>query len=982
MLIPKIKFSKLSRKRNFLYLSVFFLAFGVLVSFKLSRSTFSASNKTPNIFLPAAQPIKAQVTLAATPETRNTPPTNIPAQTEAQRIKIMIGETRDFPLDIGITSIIVVAPEIASAIAKNKETINIAALKIGETLLIVSGDQKRFTYIIQVTGKPSVAERLNAIAEEMAEANKSRISGAVNVQYTGGFDGSPSLVRQKANFKQKLSGNKTLRFSNEMFKYFGTNQNDLAFAKIQTFGLNRMSLGIDSPNKSIDILDSQIQLSPQSLNNFSMRGFHLVKKTKNTLKDEKATNGLEIFAGQARPSINFFDNQRGFVAGVIVPVIQTNTVNLRTGLISISPPKNNRVGKGGTILQINGSASPSKNLRVEGEVSFANSKFSWRAKLDFKLRNFGASGEIMRLSDNSPFVSIGAQPTGRKSESFGVYWQPFRKLYASVHYNHAETSRYFNSAFSKFDRSTFFANTNYKISRKSQINFRYSEQNIETSISGSAAKFNIEARTVAIGHNIRINSNWSNSFEAKINFSREMQSNSELEKGFSFSEQLRFSMRGSFINGYLNYSNKTPTLSGLIVRNPHILPPLLQQAYTLNPTQFLQIYRDRAAMLLDGIELPQTRSLDTGVYFQTSFSRFTLSGELRYNAGEILAQKQKNVYTGLRVNIQLDSANSLVVSGTKSFGSGGQSAVAFSFIHRFGEGIGEGFQLSKLLGFNRGKIQGRVYYDLNGNGQDDKDEPGVVGMTVQLDENRSVKTDINGRYTFSTNSGSYNVSLYSDDLGKRLRASTSTQQKVFLSSGKTLNLNFGISDFGFVAGRIFNDIGSNGEGIKGVIITLRAANSSNEKSVTAVSNSIGEYEFPFLRPGDYLVEIDTLTLPANFQIPEQLSQIIKVQPLRGSSVDFPLTAQRAIAGIVFIDNNGDGKFNAPLDSPIEGANIISSGGASAISDLNGEYILRNLPFGTLKLTVRSKQGAEISTAILELSSEPVTKRAVNFFIKR
>ena len=261
MLIPKIKFRDLYRKRNYLYLSIFFVTFGVLVSFKLSRSTFSASNKTPNIFLRPAQKVQAPATISPTPAPRNTPPTNIPAQTEAQRIKVMIGETRDFPLADGIKSIIVVAPEIAAANAKNKQTISISALKVGETLLIVSGDRKRFTYIIEVIGKPSVAERQNAIAEEKTEANKSRISGAFNLQYTGGFDGNPSLIRQKANFKEKLSAGKTLRFSSEMFKYFGTGQNDLTFAKIQTFGLNRISLGIDSPDKSIDILDSQIQLS-------------------------------------------------------------------------------------------------------------------------------------------------------------------------------------------------------------------------------------------------------------------------------------------------------------------------------------------------------------------------------------------------------------------------------------------------------------------------------------------------------------------------------------------------------------------------------------------------------------------------------------------------------------------------------------------------------------------------------------------------
>lgn len=991
MLIPKLKSRKQTAKRKipFLYLFLFFLAFGVFISFKLSRSTFSASYETPNKFLPASQKNKAPAAVSSTPEPSNTPTPDVPTQTEAQRIKIIIGETQEFPIAQGITTILTVAPEIATAKAKNEKTLLISAFKVGETILIVSGNQKRLTYIIQVIGKPSVAERQNAIAEQNAEANKSRISGAVNLQFGAGFNGNPSLLRQKAEFKQKLSDDRTLRFSSEMFKYFGANQNEISFARIRNFGLNRMSLGIDSPNKSIDVLDSQIQLSTQSFNNFSMRGFHLVRKTKTAANDKKQINGLEIFAGQARPSVNFFDNRRGFVAGVIVPVIQNKTTDLRAGLISISPQANNRIGKGGTILQLNGSYSPFENLRTEGEVSFANGNLSWRARLDFKIRNFGGYGEIMRLDSDSPYIGIGAQSGGRKTENIGFFWQPSRRFGTSVYYNHTKISRISLSGLTDFDRSTFFANANYKISKKSQLNFRYSEQNIETAVSGSTSKFQIETRTFTLGHNIRFNQHWSNYFDGRINLSRETQSDSQLEKGFSFNEQLRFSFRRSSINGFLNYTNKTPSLSGLIIRNPHLLPPLLQEAFTINPAQFLQIYRDRAAMLLYGVELPLTRSLDTGVFFQTTISRFTLSSEMRYNAGEILAQKQKNFYTTFNVNFRIDSANSLLVSGWKSFGLSGQSALTFSFTHRFGAGSGEGFQFTKLFGFDRGKIQGRVYYDLNGNGQDDKDEPGVVGMTVQLDENRSVKTGINGRFSFSSNSGSYNVSLYSDDLGKRLRASTATQQKVYLSTGKTLNLSFGLSDFGFIGGRIFNNLGSMGEllkthpnGIKGVRFLLRPVNESQEKPLTAESNGNGDYGFPFVRPGDYFIEIEPASLPANFQIPQQTSWLIKVQPLRGSYLDIPLSAQRAVAGIVFIDNNGDGRFNSQIDTPIEGANIIVTGGASAVSDSNGEYILRNLPVGTLKLIARSKQGTEISSAVVELSAEPETKRSINFFIRR
>jgi Flp pilus assembly secretin CpaC len=105
---------------------------------------------------------------------------NNSAQTEAQRIKLVIGQTQNFPLAMGIQSIIIVAPEIAEAKKINGQIISISSLKVGGTLLIISGNQKRFAYIIEVIGKPSISERQNAIAEMSAEINKSNISGTVN----------------------------------------------------------------------------------------------------------------------------------------------------------------------------------------------------------------------------------------------------------------------------------------------------------------------------------------------------------------------------------------------------------------------------------------------------------------------------------------------------------------------------------------------------------------------------------------------------------------------------------------------------------------------------------------------------------------------------------------------------------------------------------------------------------------------------------
>ncbi len=949
--------------------------FCLAVSFLITRNTLSAGGGKKS-----AEPDKPAV--AATPE--NTPTTKIPPQTQVLRIKVTIGETQDVPTVIDkINSVTVVSPEIATAQIKTGNILTIAGLKIGETILLVSDSQKRLTFIIEVSGKRVASERRNVSDKERSGNEAAKTSGSYTTSYVQSFNGNPSLFRNNVEFQRRLSKDRTLRVSGEISKLIGGDRSQ-ALAQIDNFGFDRLSVGVDSPGKTVDFLDSQLKISSLSFNNFPMRGFHLVKASKSLSNSDTPAKGVEIFAGLARPSLAFYDDTQGKIVGAIVPIAGSETWQVRSGFITVSPQKNNRVGRGGTVLEFFGAYVPNKKFSAEGEIAYANGGLSWRARLDLKLRKYGAFGEITRFDKDSPLNSIGAQTGGRKSEALAFYWRPETRFSLSANYNHTEISRLVNSRFADFNRSAFSASAGYRISQNSRINLRFSDQKIETAIPGGESKFQIATRSINIGHNIRFNQNWSNNFEVRINFSREARADAELENGFNLNEQMRFSWNRNSVTGFFNYTYKTPSLTSLIVRNPQILPPLLQDAFISNPSQFLQIYRDRLASLLGGIELPQTRSLDAGVRFQTTVSRFTLSGETRYNAGEVYSQNQKNLLTSVGVNVRLDAANSLQINGWKSFGDSNQSAVTFSFTHRFGAGSGDGFQISKLFGFDKARVQGRVFYDLNGNGQDDKGEPGVAGITIQLNEKRSVKTDINGRYQFSANEGGQSIAIVSDDLGVRLRASTATQQKIALYSGQTQTVSFGVMNFGFVGGRVFNDLNLTGEapksdiqGVGGVKVILRSGNTVIQQS----TNAGGTYEFGNLFPGTYTLEIDSASLPANFRIPAQTVWEIKVEPLQGFYFDIPIAAQRAVAGVVFVDKDRDGEFNPQTDELIEGASIIADDHV-ATSDNNGGYVLRNLQSGRIELVAVSPLGVKSPPVFVELGAEPITKRSVNLAVER
>jgi hypothetical protein len=514
------------------------------------------------------------------------------------------------------------------------------------------------------------------------------------------------------------------------------------------------------------------------------------------------------------------------------------------------------------------------------------------------------------------------------------------------------------------------------------------QQQIETGAPAGASRFRLGTRTVSISHDFRVNKSWANTFGARLNSSRETRTDAETDRGLNLDDQLRFSFKRGSATGFVNYTHQKESLAGLIARNPQLLPPLLQRTFAADPALFLQMNRDQLAALLSGVELPQTRGIDAGLRLQAAFSRMSVSGEVRYSSNEFQARNQRIVVASIGMNIRLDAANSVQINGSRPFGFNAtydRSALTISYVHHFGAGSGGGLQFSRLLGLDRGQIQGRVFYDLNGNGQDDPNEPGVPGIKVQLNGGQSAPTDDSGHFRFQMNSGAYNIAVTSADLGVRWRASTMTEQHGSLSARQTINVSFGLNDYGSVAGRVFNDVSQKGEhpagslpGIGGVRLTLRPMNAADATHSVIVDGS-GVYQFRNVPPGSYTLEIDPATLPADFRVPPRSSWVVTVKPLQTFFLDVPLSAQRALYGVVFVDKDGDGKFDPEKDQPVEGARV-TAGKTEVITGKGGRYILRNLPSGRMEVRARAPWGTESGIIIIDLAEGPIRGMGINLAI--
>src|SRR5437868_13011291 len=142
-----------------------------------------------------------------------------------------------------------------------------------------------------------------------------------------------------------------------------------------------------------------------------------------------------------------------------------------------------------------------------------------------------------------------------------------------------------------------------------------------------------------------------------------------------------------------------------------------------------------------------------------------------------------------------------------------------------------------------------------------------------------------------------------------------------------------------------------------------------------ISDAAGEYDFSNLRPGKYTVEIDPVSIPAKFRSSTGVSAF-EVKTRRRSYVDLAISAQRTITGVVFIDKDGDGSYQAGKDQPVAGA-CVTAGGALAVSNESGRYILHDLPPGRLGLLVDWPNKSKSTHVVLDLGTGPVTNRVVN-----
>lgn len=443
---------------------------------------------------------------------------------------------------------------------------------------------------------------------------------------------------------------------------------------------------------------------------------------------------------------------------------------------------------------------------------------------------------------------------------------------------------------------------------------------------------------------------------------------------------------GTFANGYganagYNGSNvqlgafyrrdvQIPTIASIFGQVPGFQAALAAAGISItDPAQIASILSDSALLARLGfpglqIDLAPVRD-DTGfnlTWFSPQTHRDEVSLNLLRSDAELTQGLVGFTLSSLTYSRRISDATRIDLSysllqGTQTSGT----ITSHSSTPSFGVTLQHRFASAPPLLFpmHAGTVQGYVFRDDRQRGRYASGDPGLAGVDVTLDGDRTVRTSADGRYVFrGVAPGEHQVAAH---LSGSPPYSFTTDSPALVSAGGMAN--FGVS---YIAGKIFGNVTNDaGQGVGGVTVRLIGRNEA------AVTGSDGSFTFEGLPEGLYRVNVAPDSFPPGYDLSQLRPQTAVVDGVPGA-LSFTARALRSISGIVTV-------FDPRRSSVVPAAGMevsLPPLGRVARTDENGAYTLRDLPPGSYTLVIAG--GTPDQRRTVQLPAEPANVTGVDF----
>ncbi|GEM_PF-797868 len=887
----------------------------------------------------------------------------------------------------GVTTVVVLDENVAHAELGN-DSIEFVGIERGETVALAYVNGSPVSIVVRVMEHP-VAVIPPSLLRRQAEMAHGSYGSDIQIASSPAV-GSTFVALDSMSWAQQVGDNRLTASSQiENNTQFGGHLTNLRMGNV-----NYRTAGFE-----LNLIDFNQTLTGEKgedhVNNFSYP--NMVGLRGGGLAIDRGKNEFSVFGGSTIPYYFLSLNGTRDVGGFSFHRQQTDRLSFFGGTSYLNIPFNSGTGiqRRGYVMEAAGTSYRfGKGLVLGTQAGYSNAGSMWRVDGSYSSFRLTGYGTAILSSQTFPLNQIQSLFSGTSIYKAGLLYKTTSHLTQGVYYEHNDISPGLVYRF-KGSSDYLSPTLGYVISRGETLNFAYT-------YSRSSGGFSTASNTgnrYDVALSSQITPRVLNNAQATIgSFQDPLQINSQ--DHFSLRDSVTLPIKGQTVIFGVEQDRVNPSLIAKLNQELSLLSPALQTQFLADPAAFIdstnfppEVKAILAAERPSGTTLMASSVIAIGdkirlspnlsVTHSTNLSQTDSWSEGFGYSFTYLFRPTLQFRSGLS-NVLLFQSPQNTLTRTTMFTFGFQkmftvAPIGTSFLHR-----------SRI-------IEGRVFRDNNINGAYNVGEPGLQGVEIRLEDGQVAITDEQGRYKFnSVSPDMHEVSLALTQFRNPIRMTTRSEADVDLIQQHVGIVNFGILDFARLMGTVYNDLRfdnarqADSKGMQAIDLLL-----DNGKEVRKIQTTgSGDFELDDVPPGDYKLSLDPASIPPNYITPVD-SVAVHVSPVSTVVQDIPVRALRSISGTVLLRseipdsgpasvNKGKGRKTgnqlgaAPAQEfklvPVAGVQI-AAGPATATTDADGKFLLRNLPAGELKVTVTPvkpvPEGMNVPSGVVKLPAEPV-----------
>ena len=886
---------------------------------------------------------------------------------------------------LGVTSVIVLDEDIAHAQLGN-DVIEFAGLSRGNTVALAYVKGVPVSIVVHVIEHPLKVIPPSLLRRE-AELGHGTIGSDLQVSDSGGATNYVAV--NSWSWAQQLGDNRLSSYTQfEDNTQFGSHAVNLRSGNV-SFGTRNLELNVIDFNQSLtgETFDDRA-------NNFSTPDYAQLRGLDVTLRQQK--NQYSIFAGSTIPYYFLSLNGTRDVAGFAFHRKQSDRLSLFAGASYLEIPTTFTIPiqrRKYAMQNAGASYRLGKNFLVSALGGYSNAGNMARADASYTSFRFSGYGSAMWASQTFPLNQLQSLFSGTSAMKTGLTYRTTSRLSQGLSYERTQIVPgliYRYSGSSEY-LSPFFG---YKLTRDETLNFAYTYSRNTGGFSPTTTtgnRYDVSLNSVFKQH-------ISNTAQATIgSFQDPLQVNSEDQ--LTLRDSISFPIKGQTVLLGVQHDQAQPSLIGKLNQELGLLSPLLQAQFLANPQAFIDSsnFPPEVKALLAAEQPTGTIFSGAAIIALGPKIRFSPNVSVTHNTNGTQADNWTQAF-GYSFSYQIrptfqfhSSLNNVLLFDSRTNNVVRTTVLSVGFQKGYAAAPGG----LPFLHRNR-MIEGRVFRDSNINGAYNIGEAGIPGIEVRLDDGQVAVTDEQGRYKFnSVSPDQHEVSIALTQFRNPVRMTTRGEAEVDLIQQHIVVANFGILDFARLMGNVYNDLRfenrrqPDSRGMQDLELQL-----DDGKEVRKIqTGGAGDFEVDNLPPGDYKLSLDPASIPANY-VATGDTFTVHVSPVSTVVQDIPLRALRSISGQVLLKmksnidsvplSRGKKASSTPASEedpkqdfklvPISGVEI-TAGPATATTDNEGKFLLRNLPAGELNVAVRPVKDApsdiKIPSGKVKLPPEPV-----------